>query len=56
MIEDRKSGCGYTWVVVLKRGCVIDAKICMSQGKIRKTVIALEKKHDFIMETLLIYI
>jgi len=30
--------------VVLKTGCVIDAKICMSQRTIMKTVVALEEK------------
>ena len=30
--------------MVLKTGCVIDGKMCMSQRKIMKTVIALEKK------------
>ena len=34
-------------VVVLKTGCVIGAKICISQRKVMKTVIALEKKHVF---------
>ena len=49
-------GCGFTrvargvdherGVVILKTGCVIDGirKICMSQRKIMKTVIALGKK------------
>lgn len=32
-------GCG----VVLKAGCVIKGKICMSERKIVKTVIAMEK-------------
>ena len=42
-------------VVVLNTGCVIDAKICMSQRKIMKAVIVLEKKNMyFIMKTLLI--
>ena len=35
------------YVVVLKTGCVIDGKICMSQKKIMKTVIALEQNHAF---------
>ena len=30
--------------MVLKTGCVIDAKICMSERKFMKTVIALEEK------------
>ena len=48
-----KSGCGYTCaargverercVMVVKTGCVMDGKICMSQRKIMKTVIAPEK-------------
>ena len=53
-LEDRKSRCGYTafpakgvdhecCVVVAKTGCVIDGKICMSQRKIVKSVIAVEK-------------
>ena len=42
------------WVVFLKTGCVKDAKICMSQRKIMKTVIALEKNMYFIMKTFLI--
>ena len=40
-------------VMVGKIGCVIDGKISMSQRKIMKTVIALEK-HLFHMKTLLI--
>ena len=62
-IEDRKSGCGYTCaprgvdrercVMVVKTGCVIDGKICMSQRKIMKTVIAPEKKkHVFHYENI----
>ena len=51
-------GCGYTraargvdherGVVILKTGCVIDGirKICISQRKIMKTVIVLEKKNQ----------
>ena len=41
-------------VGVLKTGCVVDGKICMSQRKIMKTLIALEKNVYFIMKTLLI--
>ena len=33
--------------MVLKTGCVKDGKICVSQIKIMKTVIPLEKKHIF---------
>ena len=33
--------------MVLKTGCVIDGKICLSQRKIMKTVIALEENHAF---------
>ena len=41
--------------MVLETGCVIDGKICVSQWKIMKTVIALEKKFMyFIMKILLI--
>ena len=40
--------------MVVKTGCVIDEKICVSQRKIMKTVIALGKKAYFIMKTLLI--
>ena len=52
-------GCGYTraargvdherGVVILKTGCVMDGirKICMSQRKIMKTIIALGKKQVF---------
>jgi len=42
--------------VVLKTGCVIDAKICMSQRTIMKTVVAREKKKKglFIMKTMLL--
>ena len=57
MIQDRKSACGYTCdgkgvdyercVVVLKTGCVMDGKMCMSQRKIMKSVIALKKKNVF---------
>lgn len=31
------------WVIGVKTGCVIGGKICMSQRKITKTAIALEK-------------
>ena len=42
-------------VVVQKTGCVIDGKMCMSQRKIMKTVITLEKKNMyFVMKTSLI--
>ena len=33
-------------VEVLNTGCVIYGKICISQGKIMKTVFALEEKRD----------
>ena len=33
--------------MVLKTGCVMVAKICMSQRKIMKSVIALERKNTF---------
>ena len=33
--------------MVLKIGCVIDGKMCMSQRKVMKTVITLEKKNVF---------
>ena len=64
-IKDRKSGYGYTCAAKgvdrdralcsgYITGCVIDGKICMPQRKIMKTVIALEKKMYFFMNTLLI--
>ena len=34
-------------VMVLKTGCVIDGKICMSRKKIMKTVTTAIKKHAF---------
>jgi len=41
--------------VVLKAGCVIKGKICMSERKIVKTVIAMEKNIIYlIMKTLLV--
>ena len=53
-IQDLNSGFGFSraakdvdherCVVFLKTGCVIDGKISLSQRKIMKTVIALEKK------------
>jgi len=39
--------------VVLNTGRVIDAEVCMSQRKIVKTVIAVEKDMYFIMKTLI---
>ena len=49
-------GCGYKsavrgvnrerYVMVVKAGCVTDGKICMSQRKVVKTVIAWEKKRS----------
>ena len=38
--------------VVLKTGCVVHGKICMSQRKIMKTVISLEEKHVFQRENI----
>ena len=41
--------------MVLKAGCVIKGKICMSERKIVKTVIAMEKNIIYlIMKTLLV--
>ena len=42
--------------MVPKAACIIDGKICMSQSKIMKSVIALKKKMYFIMKTSLIKI
>ena len=39
-------------VMVLKTGCVVVGKICLSQRKIMKTLIALEKKHVFHYENI----
>jgi len=62
LIEDHKSGCGYTYtakgvdhercVMVVKTEYVIDAKMCMSQRRITETVIVVEKKMYFLMKTL----
>ena len=39
--------------MVVKTGCVINGKICMSKRKIMKTVITVETTH-FVMKTLFI--